>query len=98
MLVGFLAPGALLLLHGHWLLLLQWALLVLVGAACWRPDDAFSICSFLAACAQHLLKGPRWLPPLSGVCLCTLVTFPCIAIDKTGSHTLHHRPLLFMHV
>jgi hypothetical protein len=54
---GFSAPAVPLLLQGHWLLLLQWALVALIMAACWHPQAALRILTFLADCAQSLLTG-----------------------------------------
>lgn len=57
---GFSAPAVPLLLQGYWLLLLQWALIALIVAACWFPDAAFRIFTFLAACLQSLIRGASW--------------------------------------
>ncbi|BDA46825.1 probable SEC14-like protein 2 at C-terminar half [Coccomyxa sp. Obi] len=54
---GFSATAVPLLLQGYWLLLLQWALVALIVAACWYPDAALCICTFSAACMQSLIKG-----------------------------------------
>ncbi|EIE19775.1 hypothetical protein COCSUDRAFT_44590 [Coccomyxa subellipsoidea C-169] len=63
---SFSAPAVPLLLQGQWLLLLQWALLALLVAACWHPLATQRLLTFLAACLQAVLKGERFpeLPQL----------------------------------
>lgn len=61
---GFSAPAVPLLLQGYWLLLLQWALIAAIVAACWYPDAALRICTFFVACMQSLIKGAREAPRL----------------------------------